>query len=142
MEETKATTEQNELDTSASLQNQEWTSFKHMRNGFKSKSHVKRSFLNEYSTNLKKSHLKRRKSLKTIPSFEESRKSEQNFASFSSRKCADPIYQTAIPNSVSFTICRLFLTTNRSHTAMMALEPEYTTVASQMMVKSSLSLLR
>lgn len=84
------------------LNDKEWISFKNCNEAFKSKTHMKRSFCNEYRLNAKNYHFNKKKSYKSLDFSENTMKETSPvYSPFSTEKSIDLVYQNAIPNSVS-----------------------------------------
>lgn len=82
----------------------EWMTFRTTKDGFRSKAKIKTSFFNEHKNNLKTIHYNKRRFRRGTDSLENIPNSQPANSKFPiNDKSTDKVYQTAVPNSVSYT---------------------------------------
>jgi len=102
MEEQKAVN-QRDQNQRKTFDYKEFKSYKNSKEGVESLVHVKKSFLNESKSNPRSFRYNKKKSLKNMQVMEEEDKEPvQNPSPFQINKSIDQIYQTAIPNSATY----------------------------------------
>jgi len=103
MEEQKTNTEQRAQTQRKDFNTKEWKSFKTSNDGVKSIVHLKKSFMNDCRTNIRNFHFAKKKSMKAFPIADESvKESTGQTTPFTIDKSIDRVYQTAIPNNVTY----------------------------------------
>lgn len=108
MEEQKAVN-QRDQNQRKTFDYKEYKSYKNSKEGVESLVHVKKSFISESKSNPRNFRYNKKKSTKILQAVEEEDSEVvKNPSPFQINKSIDQIYQTAIPNSVSPSICVLF----------------------------------